>query len=264
MLFLAALAAMTAGLHYSRGSPPPSAYFSSSGLWTEHSALFNYAWLLAATGTVYLASRAATAAVTSAIPPSVKASASARRAALLVLCGPVAGFALHAAAGRPNLVRHAAVQWLMINFERSAMKDAAWCARLFALLVFWQAVLAVAALAFRTVARGIASLHTAGVDADSSSGSSSSGRGWSGRGGGRGRDDVAAAAAAAATAASASAFAAAAAASAAAEKVLHAGDAAGEGFDESAGEKDLNSGESGEEGEAEGEARSGMMAPALG
>ena len=248
VLFLAALAAMTAVLHYARGSPPPSAYLLS-GRRTEHSASFNYACLLAVTATAYLASRAATAAVSSAIPASVKASVSARRAALVVLYGPVAAFTLHAAAGRPELARHAAIQWMALNLERNGQKDAAWCARLFVLLVCWQAALAAAALACRTVARGLASLHPVG------GGASGSGR----VGGGRG-DDVAAAAAAA----SAAAFAAAAAASAAAEKLLLAGDAVGEGFDESAGEKDLDSGESGGEGEADGKARSGMMAPALG
>ena len=264
MLFLAALASITAALHYARGSGPAFAEFFS-GPPPNNSALHNYLCLFAATATAYLASRVATAVASKALPASIKASTAARGAALLLLCVPATVFTMYAAAGFPDLGGHVAAQWLVLNWERNGKNDAAWCVRLFALLFFWQAALAAAAVACRALARGLVRvLATTGLEEEGVS----SGRG----GGGRRLGPKAAASASAAGRNGGAVAVAAAAAAAAAGKVPLPGDmldnggrgATGKGFDESAGGKDLVNGGSGGEEETSGGARSGMMAPALG
>ncbi|CAN0384934.1 unnamed protein product, partial [Ectocarpus fasciculatus] len=175
-VFVVALAVSTAALHYAHGFSPAFASLSSS----EHAAavaaatngpFYNYVCLLAAAVAAYAVARtaaayASAAAATTALPKSLGTAA--RRAAL-ALCLPAVLLVCYAGAGYPSLGDSVVARWLAANWERTGERDLRWCGRLFALLVCWQAVLAVAVAACRVLA-GVVLLPWTSDEASSSSG----------------------------------------------------------------------------------------------
>lgn len=157
--FVVVLAVSTAALHYAHGFSPAFASLSSS----EHTAavaaatngpLYNYVCLLAAAAAAYAAARTAAACASAAAlrkSQGTAAAAAARRAAL-ALCLPAMLVVCYVGAGYPRLGDSVVARWMAANWERNGERDLGWCGRLFALLVCWQAVLAVAVAACRVLA----------------------------------------------------------------------------------------------------------------
>ena len=140
--FLLALVAAIAGLHYTRGFHSAFAHLASDLVAVQQSSpLDNYLSLLAATVAAYLIARGACVAA-SRLPGSVRSSPSVKVAFILVSV-PAAAWVLFLALGSPPLGKHVVVRWVVGNWERNGKQDAAWCARLFVLLLCWQALLAV-------------------------------------------------------------------------------------------------------------------------
>lgn len=173
-VFFVALAVATAALHYARGFSSAFMNLSSqpaaAAAATSNSPLRNYAGVLAAATAAYAATRVAARYAAAILPPSVKSSDAARRAAL-ALCLPVTAVICYVGAGYPPLGGSVAVKWVAANWERNGERDFRWCGRLFALLFFWQAVLAGGIAACRAVVeplRAAASGGSKGKGGDSS------------------------------------------------------------------------------------------------
>ena len=199
-VFFVALAVATAVLHYARGFSSAFASLSSqpgaaaAAAAASNSPLYNYACLLIAATAAYTTARAAACYAAAVLPPKVKSSAAARRGAL-ALCLPVTALICYVGAGYPPLGGSVAVKWVAANWERNGERDLRWCGRLFALLVFWQALLAGGIAACRALSGGVLRLVTGkgGKKLEQQprrSSSSSSGKGSSFGDGGGGGDGV--------------------------------------------------------------------------
>lgn len=160
-VFFIALAMATAVLHYTRGFSAAftslSSHPAAAAAAASNSPLYNYALLLLAATAAYATARTAAYYATVVLPPTVKSSAAARRGALS-LCLPVAALICYVGAGYPPLGGSVAVKWVAGNWERNGERDLRWCGRLFALLFFWQALLAGGIAACRVLAGGISRL----------------------------------------------------------------------------------------------------------
>ena len=155
----------TAALHYAHGFSSAFASFSSqpaaaAAASAANTPLYNYACLLAAAAAAYATARTAARYAAAVLPPTVKSSAAARRGAL-ALCLPATALICYVAAGYPPLGGSVAVKWVAGNWERNGERDLQWCGRLFALLFFWQALLAGGIAALRALAGGVSGLVVA-------------------------------------------------------------------------------------------------------
>lgn len=159
-VFFVALAVATAVLHYARGFSSAFASLSSrqaAAAAASNSPLYNYTCLLAAATAAYATARAAACYAATALPPTFKSSSAVWRAAL-ALGLPLLALTCYAGAGYPPLGGSVAVKWIAGNWERNGERDLMWCGRLFALLFFWQAVLAGGMVGCRALAESISGM----------------------------------------------------------------------------------------------------------
>ncbi|CAN0044109.1 unnamed protein product [Pylaiella littoralis] len=154
-VFLVALAAVTAIIHYAHGFTPAFASFSTAAFAANSGPLYNYVCLLVAAAAAYTTARTAASYTSAAIsppppPPSSSSSGAkkiaslvvaARRTATALLLPVVAVIGCYAGAGYPSLGGTVAGRWLSANWERNGERDLWWCGRLFVLLLCWQAAL---------------------------------------------------------------------------------------------------------------------------
>lgn len=137
-LFLLALAASIAALHYTRDFHSAFAHLASDLKAVQHSSpLQNYLSLLALTLATYLAARGTCAAVSSVLPRSFMSSFFVKTV-MIAVSVPAVAWVIYIAAGSPPLGDHVAVRWMLSNWERNGKQDVEWCARLFVLLFCWQ------------------------------------------------------------------------------------------------------------------------------
>eukprot|EP00752_Nemacystus_decipiens_P013831 g12280.t1 len=178
-VFFVALAVATAVLHYARGFSPAFASLSSqpaaAAVAASNSPLFNYACLLATAIAAYAAARTVACHAAVAVPPKVKSSAAVRRGALALIL-PATLVICYVGAGYPPLGGSVAVKWLAGNWERNGERDLGWCGRLFALLFFWQALLAAGIAACRALVGSVTRLVTGGASRSNGSGAGIGGK----------------------------------------------------------------------------------------